>query len=357
MPRPVSPRFAIEGQAAGSVLTAADIAGGVPVDLDLGPDGEPRRPVIVVDLSARPVPDAEIVLGRLAAALPVVIGIGPVHSNFMAQGCDVVLSAARPCGPWEVRVPDTEAAAQELVRRVAGQPRAAVSLVSLLRQTEVLDVRRGLAAESSVYSALLGGPDFARWLAGRMRRSADDVQARAAVSVARRDTTLQVTMHRPTRRNAINATARDALLEAFAVAEADPALTVEWTGEGPSFSAGGDLDEFGTTPDPATAHLIRLDRSLGWAVHCLSARMLVRLHGACLGAGLELPAFAGRVSAHPDTFAGLPELGMGLIPGAGGTVSVTRRIGRWRTAWLVLSGTAIDAATALDWGLVDALGP
>jgi enoyl-CoA hydratase/carnithine racemase len=50
-----------------------------------------------------------------------------------------------------------------------------------------------------------------------------------------------------------------------------------------------------------------------------------------------------------------PELALGLIPGAGGTVSVTRRIGRWRTAYLVLSGVTIDAATALGWGLVDEL--
>jgi enoyl-CoA hydratase/carnithine racemase len=53
---------------------------------------------------------------------------------------------------------------------------------------------------------------------------------------------------------------------------------------------------------------------------------------------------------------GLPELSIGLLPGAGGTVSVTRRIGRWRTAYLVLSGRTIDAATALRWGLVDEVG-
>jgi len=52
---------------------------------------------------------------------------------------------------------------------------------------------------------------------------------------------------------------------------------------------------------------------------------------------------------------GLPELSLGLLPGAGGTVSITRRIGRWRTAYLVLSGTDIDAPTALSWGLVDGL--
>jgi enoyl-CoA hydratase/carnithine racemase len=52
----------------------------------------------------------------------------------------------------------------------------------------------------------------------------------------------------------------------------------------------------------------------------------------------------------------LPELSMGLIPGAGGTVSIPRRIGRHRTLWLALSGTRIDAATSVDWGLVDAIG-
>jgi enoyl-CoA hydratase/carnithine racemase len=49
----------------------------------------------------------------------------------------------------------------------------------------------------------------------------------------------------------------------------------------------------------------------------------------------------------------LPEIGLGLIPGAGGTVSLTRRIGRHRVALLALSGSAVDAATAHSWGLVD----
>ena len=49
----------------------------------------------------------------------------------------------------------------------------------------------------------------------------------------------------------------------------------------------------------------------------------------------------------------LPEVGLGLVPGAGGTVSLPRRIGRHRTARLGLTGERIDAATALEWGLVD----
>jgi enoyl-CoA hydratase/carnithine racemase len=74
-----------------------------------------------------------------------------------------------------------------------------------------------------------------------------------------------------------------------------------------------------------------------------------------MGSGLEMAAFCGWIEAHGDSVFGLPELGLGLIPGAGGTVSVTRRIGRWRTAYLVLSGRTIDVDTALAWGLVDAI--
>jgi enoyl-CoA hydratase/carnithine racemase len=79
------------------------------------------------------------------------------------------------------------------------------------------------------------------------------------------------------------------------------------------------------------------------------------VHGQVLGSGLEMAAFCGSVKAHRDSVFGLPEMSLGLIPGAGGTVSVTRSIGRWRTAYLVLSGRTIDARTALDWALIDAI--
>ena len=81
------------------------------------------------------------------------------------------------------------------------------------------------------------------------------------------------------------------------------------------------------------------------------------MHGACVGAGTELPAFAAHVLARPDATFQLPEVPMGLIPGAGGTVSLPRRIGRQRTAYLAITGSAIDAATALAWHLVDRIEP
>ena len=79
------------------------------------------------------------------------------------------------------------------------------------------------------------------------------------------------------------------------------------------------------------------------------------VHGACVGAGVELPAFAGHVIARPDATFRLPELRMGLIPGAGGTVSIPRRIGRDRFLEMALTGDPVDATTALDWGLIDEL--
>lgn len=146
---------------------------------------------------------------------------------------------------------------------------------------------------------------------------------------------------------------RDALTEALAVAAADPRLAVLLDADGPDFCAGGDLDEFGSRPDPAAAHLIRLTRSPARLLHAVRHRATVRVHGACLGAGAELPAFAGQVQARADARFGLPELSLGLVPGAGGTVSLPRRIGRHRTAWLALSGRTIDTGQALAWGLVD----
>jgi enoyl-CoA hydratase/carnithine racemase len=77
---------------------------------------------------------------------------------------------------------------------------------------------------------------------------------------------------------------------------------------------------------------------------------------SCVGAGIEPPAFAGRVVAAPDTALRLPEIGMGLIPGAGGTVSIPRRIGRRRTLHLTLDGGPLGAADALERGPVDAVG-
>jgi enoyl-CoA hydratase/carnithine racemase len=157
------------------------------------------------------------------------------------------------------------------------------------------------------------------------------------------------------RRNAVDSAMREALLDALQIAQFDAGVSVRIDAAGPSFCAGGDLDEFGTAPDPATAHLVRVSRSVGRVLHELRDRVTVHVHGDCIGAGIELPSFAGRVIAAEGSTFRLPEIGMGLIPGAGGTVSIPRRIGRSRTLWFALTGEPVDAATALRWGLVDAV--
>jgi enoyl-CoA hydratase/carnithine racemase len=147
---------------------------------------------------------------------------------------------------------------------------------------------------------------------------------------------------------------RAELTDALAVATVDETITeVRLRGAGPSFCSGGDLDEFGSFPDPATAHASRLTRNPALLAHQLRDRLVVELHGACLGAGIEIPAYARRVFAATDTTIALPEIGIGLIPGAGGTVSIAHRIGRHRTLLLALTGTHLDASTAHEWGLVD----
>ena len=245
---------------------------------------------------------------------------------------------------------------EDVVGRVHATPLAATALCTLLRAIPSVDVEHGLAMESAVYSTLQGGPEFAAWRSVAAERPAADDGP--TVLVERDGDRLVVTLHCPQRHNAISTRLRDELSAALRIAEVDDSIArVVLRGDGPSFCSGGDLGEFGERSDPATAHAIRLTRSPARQLHRLGARAntttIACIHGSTLGGGLELAAFADRVVAHPDTVMALPELGLGLIPGAGGTVSLTRRIGRQRTALLALSCRRIDVTTALAWGLVD----
>jgi enoyl-CoA hydratase/carnithine racemase len=212
-------------------------------------------------------------------------------------------------------------------------------------------VTDALLVESLAYSTLLAGSEFLNW---RSRTPARVVSpSDEPVLLERAGDVLTISLNRPDRHNAFGRALRDGLLEGLKIADFDPNVSVVLRGNGSSFCSGGDLDEFGSASDAAVAHLVRLRQSAGYAVHRLRDRVRVVVHGACIGAGIEVPAFAARVEAHDDAYFRLPELGMGLVPGAGGTVSLTRRIGRWRTAYLALTDRPIDVATALSWGLVD----
>jgi enoyl-CoA hydratase/carnithine racemase len=306
-------------------------------------DGMAAAALAELDITA--LPAVVIVIARDPACLPA--------GAFGAA--DVILSEDALAGAPFVAPEGGIAAGLARLGAVVGEhPVAAASLALLLRSSGGLPAPAGLVAESAAYSALQEGAEFRRWRATHEPRPAEPGTGRVMVETTAGE--LRITLARPARRNAVDWRMRDALAAALAIVVADPGVRVVLRGTGPDFCAGGDLDEFGSRPDPALAHIVRLTRSPALLLHRLSARTTAYLHGACLGAGIELPAFAGSIVAAPDTSISLPEIGLGLIPGAGGTVSLPRRIGRWRTAFLALTGTTIDARQALAWRLIDAVG-
>lgn len=238
---------------------------------------------------------------------------------------------------------------------VSLSPRASVAAAVLLRGAHVGARDERIARESAVYSLLQGGPEFRAWRASRAPRVLPPEDPDQVVLVERRGNELVVTLNRPDRSNAVTRALRDGLTAALRVALLDPEVSVMLQANGPNFCTGGDLDEFGSFPDPASSHVVRLTRSPARMLALLADRTCTYVHGTCAGSGIELAAFAGRVVADPSTTFRLPELPLGLIPGAGGTVSITDRIGAERTLWLLLTGRVIDAPTALAWGLVDAV--
>lgn len=245
---------------------------------------------------------------------------------------------------------------EPLLAAIAERPLAAAALVQVLRTVESLPVSLAMNVESLAYGVLQAGPEHQLWLASRedppaqVRGEAGD----PAVLLSRRGGLVWAELNRPRTRNSISVEMRDALVEILELVLLDETITrLDVRGKGGCFSVGGELREFGLATDPASAHAIRTRHSPGLLLAQCADRVRFHLHSACIGSGVEIPAFAGHLSATPSTFFQLPELKLGLIPGAGGCVSISRRIGRQRTAWMVLSGKRVNAAKALEWGLID----
>jgi len=347
------------------------------LELDLSADGTPVNPLVVVELDRwRDATDEAVarVAGLVAAALPITVGVlrGPMTPGLapLAAAASLTLGSTSADGqpaalrqmivpvrdiqPLESGPEDLNVAVGRLREAARLSPGAALTCGQLLRQTAALGTSEGLAAEATAYSMLLGGPEFARWL--RQRGPAQPPITRSAepLVVARDGERLSIVLNVPERRNAFSAEIREALLDAVLLAEADETIeSVTLSGTGPAFCSGGDLDEFGTATDLIAASLVRLTRAPWRVIERIAPKVTVLVQGACIGAGVEIAAYAGRVVASPEAFFALPEVRMGLVPGAGGSVSVVRRIGRWRAAWLMLAGERLPAAIALRWGLVD----
>lgn len=302
-----------------------------------------ESPFLLLELGGDGTVEVSPALRAWLRALPapsIAIGAG---ADSLAAACDARVAT------WSEAAP--------LIEGIRRTPLAATVLVQLLRASEGLPLESALFAESLAYSSLQTGPEFQAWL--RANRAAQPLahgDQGPAVLIEREASALRLRLNRPSLRNGMSVEMRDALIEALQLVLADDSLqAVLLSGEGKCFSTGGDLSEFGSAPDPVTAHLVRSLALPGRLLAACAPRTTVRLHGACVGSGIEFPAFAGHLVAAPDAWFQLPELKFGLIPGAGGTVSIARRIGRQRLAGWVLSGRRIDAATALAWGLVDAI--
>ncbi|HLG88091.1 MAG TPA: enoyl-CoA hydratase/isomerase family protein [Alphaproteobacteria bacterium] len=313
---------------------------------DFSPLGSNRTMVVAMGALAqlRLAPDRERIADWLKSLPCPVIAVGPHPKDAdLLAACDAVASS-------EVELSAMRA-------NIDRAPFAAMVLVQTLRATATLPVMEALLVESLAYGTLQAGPEYTAWL--RSRKKPKVPQGRdsgPAVWVERSGDTLALRLNRPGRLNAISVEVRDALCDGLQLAISDPAIAaVSMSGEGRCFSIGGDLDEFGSAPDPASAHAVRSVRLPAFLLSRCADRAEFRLHGACIGAGVELPSFARRVTAARDAFFQLPEIRYGLIPGAGGCVSIPRRIGRHRTAYLALSARKIGAAKALQWGLIDAL--
>lgn len=284
----------------------------------------------------------ELAVWLRGCACPVIAVAGQGDDGRLIHACDLRVPGAAQLDP--------------LLATIRANPVAATVFVQVLRVTEFMPLEDALYVESLAYASLQGGAEYQTWLA--QYRAAAPVRADdgPAVVLDRDDNCVTLELNRACNRNAMSVEMRDALVEALQMVLLDDSIQeLHISGRGRCFSTGGDLSEFGTVPDVATGHIVRSVCLPGRLLAGCAGRAKVMLHGACIGSGIEFPAFAGHIAAHKSTHFQLPEIGMGLIPGAGGCISIARRMGRQRTAWLALSGKRIRSTQALEWGLIDEL--
>ncbi|HEY2288995.1 MAG TPA: enoyl-CoA hydratase-related protein [Streptosporangiaceae bacterium] len=165
-----------------------------------------------------------------------------------------------------------------------------------------------------------------------------------------------VTMNRPQRRNALSQAHMRELISAFASIGDSDALGIVLAGNGPVFSAGHDFADVAGADLGAVRALLATCTELMTLMQQVPQPVIARVHGLATAAGCQLVASADLAVASEDA-------GFAAPGGKGGwfchtpMVAVARNVGRKRAAELALSGDVIDAATALDWGLVNQVVP
>ncbi|HEX4063452.1 MAG TPA: enoyl-CoA hydratase-related protein [Streptosporangiaceae bacterium] len=165
-----------------------------------------------------------------------------------------------------------------------------------------------------------------------------------------------ITMNRPQRRNALSLAHMRELIAAFGEVGDSDALGIVLAGNGPVFSAGHDFSDVADADLPAVRSLLRTCTELMNLIQQVPQPVVARVHGLATAAGCQLVASADLAVASENA-------GFAAPGGKGGwfchtpMVAIARNVGRKRAAELALSGDVIDAATALDWGLVNRVVP
>jgi enoyl-CoA hydratase len=167
-----------------------------------------------------------------------------------------------------------------------------------------------------------------------------------------------VTLDRPQVLNAYDVAMRDDLHAVLGAADEDPAVRVlVLRGRGRAFSSGGDLREFGSALSPLVARTVRWRRDVWGRLLGLRAVTIAAVHGYAVGGGMEMALLCDLCVAAADACFALPETGLGMIPGVGGTQTVARDAGLARALDVVLTGRRLAARDALTAGLVTRVVP
>ncbi|MFH1775388.1 MAG: enoyl-CoA hydratase/isomerase family protein [Chloroflexota bacterium] len=164
-----------------------------------------------------------------------------------------------------------------------------------------------------------------------------------------------VTLNRPDALNAYNLKMRDELYQVLGAIGDDPEVRVAiFRGAGErAFCAGADLTEFLTAPSPVAARKARWERDIWGRFLSLDKPLVAALHGYVLGSGIERALCCDIRIASSEARFGLPEVGLGIIPAAGGTQTLPRAIGRSRALEMLITGRRLSADEAHRLKLVN----
>jgi len=147
--------------------------------------------------------------------------------------------------------------------------------------------------------------------------------------------------------NALSHALRTGIQDAVSKAQVDSSLALVLICEGRTFIAGADISEFGKAPRMPSLPELLID------IESSKKPIIAAIHGTALGGGLETALACHYRCAMPSAQVGLPEVKLGLLPGAGGTQRVPRLVGVKAALDLITSGTPIAASKALSIGLID----